>query len=33
MLNVNRMSKSNGGKGTTNIAMINNTKAGKPRPV
>jgi hypothetical protein len=32
MLKVNRMSNNNGGKGITNIAMINNTMAGKPRP-
>ncbi len=33
MLNVNKMSKSSAGRGTTNMAMINNTSAGKPRPV
>ena len=32
MLKVNRMSKSKGGSGTTNIAMINRTKTGKPKP-
>jgi hypothetical protein len=32
ILKVNRMSNNNGGKGTTNMAMINNTMAGKPRP-
>ena len=33
MLKVNSTSSSNAGKGTTNMAMINNTSAGKPRPV
>jgi hypothetical protein len=32
MLKVNRMSNNNGGRGITNMAMINNTMAGKPRP-
>jgi hypothetical protein len=32
MLKVNRMSNNKGGRGTTNMAMINNTMAGKPRP-
>jgi hypothetical protein len=32
MLKVNKMSSSKGGKGTTNIAMINKTKTGKPKP-
>jgi hypothetical protein len=32
MLNVNKMSNSSGGKGTTNMAMISKTKAGKPNP-
>jgi hypothetical protein len=32
MLNVNRMSNNKGGSGITNMAMINNTMAGKPRP-
>ena len=33
MLNVNKMSRSNEGRGTTNMAMINNTMAGRPKPV
>jgi hypothetical protein len=33
MLKVNKMSNIKGGRGTTNMAMINNTMAGKPRPV
>jgi hypothetical protein len=32
MLKVNRMSNNKGGSGTTNMAMINNTMAGKPKP-
>jgi hypothetical protein len=32
MLKVNKMSSSKGGSGTTNIAMINKTKTGKPKP-
>jgi hypothetical protein len=33
MLKVNKMSNIKAGRGTTNMAMINNTMAGKPRPV
>ena len=33
MLNVKRMSSSKGGNGSTNIAMIKSTNAGRPRPV
>jgi hypothetical protein len=33
MLKVNKMSNIKAGRGTTNMAMINNTIAGKPRPV
>jgi hypothetical protein len=32
MLKVNRMSNNRGGKGITNMAMINKTKAGNPSP-
>jgi len=32
MLKVNKKSNNNGGKGKTNMAMINNTSAGIPRP-
>jgi hypothetical protein len=32
ILKVNRMSKRSAGRGTTNMAMINNTMAGKPKP-
>ena len=32
MLKVNKKSNNNGGKGRTNMAMINNTSAGIPRP-
>tara|TARA_B100000214_G_scaffold352190_1_gene307173 strand:+ start:181 stop:459 length:279 start_codon:yes stop_codon:yes gene_type:complete len=31
ILKVNKMSKTNGGRGITSIAIINNTKAGIPR--
>jgi hypothetical protein len=33
MLKVNRKSNKSGGKGSTNMAMINNTRTGIPRPV
>ena len=33
MLKVNKKSNKSGGKGSTNMAMINNTKTGMPRPV
>jgi hypothetical protein len=33
ILKVNNMSSSNAGSGTTNMAMIKSTSAGKPRPV
>ena len=33
MLKVNKKSNKSGGKGNTNMAMINNTRAGIPRPV
>jgi hypothetical protein len=32
MLKVNKMSSNNGGNGTTNMAMIKSTSAGKPNP-
>jgi hypothetical protein len=32
MLKVNKMSSNKGGSGTTNIAMINRTKTGNPKP-
>jgi hypothetical protein len=32
MLKVNKMSNIKGGRGTTNMAMINKTKTGKPNP-
>ena len=32
MLKVNKMSSNKGGSGTTNIAMINRTRTGKPKP-
>jgi hypothetical protein len=33
MLKVNKKSNKSGGKGSTYMAMINNTKTGMPRPV
>jgi hypothetical protein len=33
MLKVNKKSNKSGGKGSTNMAMINSTKTGMPRPV
>ena len=32
MLKVNKMSSNKGGSGTTNMAMINRTRTGKPKP-
>jgi hypothetical protein len=32
ILNVKRISNSNGGNGSTNMAMINSTNAGNPSP-
>jgi len=33
MLKVNKKSNKSGGNGNTNMAMINNTRTGMPRPV